>query len=171
MERLEEYVGLLDGLKGTLRNHDGDYYTVNEARLIPGSLQQPRVPIAIAAGGPRGLRLTAEVADAWITFGDTSNQDLSAAGTERIVRHQMKQLEQRCIEAARDPAEVDRIYLVGSTEEKPLASVAAFSEFLGRYEEMGFTDLVFHHPRPGDPVWDDNPEIVDAIAEAFLTEH
>jgi hypothetical protein len=28
-------------------------------------------------------------------------------------------------------------------------------------------DLVFHDPRPGDPVWTEDPAVVDAIAEVL----
>ncbi len=170
IERLEEFVPLIDGLlRDRLRDHQGDHYIINEARLLPGCIQTPRLPIAIAAGGPRGLRLTAEVADAWITYGDTTYQDLTAAGTEKIVKRQTNELEQHCDDIGRDPGQIDRIYLIGNTADRPLASVEAFRDFVGRYQELGFTDLVFHHPRPDDAVWNDNPEIVDAIADALLT--
>jgi hypothetical protein len=67
-------------------------------------------------------------------------------------------------ELGRDPHTIDRIYLIGNTDAKPLRSLAAFEDFVGRYDELGFTDVVFHMPRPDDPVWDESPEIVDEIA-------
>ena len=54
------------------------------------------------------------------------------------------------------------------TAERPLASVAAFDDFVGRYADIGFTDLVFHHPRADDPVWDEPESIVDEIATDVL---
>ena len=54
------------------------------------------------------------------------------------------------------------IRLIGNTEERPLESVEAFGDFVGRYAELGFTDLVFHHPRPDDPVWNEPEAIVEA---------
>jgi hypothetical protein len=33
---------------------------------------------------------------------------------------------------------------------------------------MGFTDLAFHHPRPDDPVWTDDPAMVERVG-ALLT--
>ena len=44
-------------------------------------------------------------------------------------------------------------------------STDAFEDFAGRYEQLGFTDIVFHDPRPGDPVFTEDPKIVDLIAE------
>jgi hypothetical protein len=46
--------------------------------------------------------------------------------------------------------------------------VSAFAEFVERYGALGFTDVVFHHPRPDDPVWTDDPAIVEAIASDVL---
>ena len=169
MSRLEEFAPLLAGLlSGEIRDHRGEWYEVNEARLLPGCVQRPRLPIAIAAGGRRGLRLAAEAADAWITYGSTTSQDHTPEETESAVREQVAILEDRCAELERDPAAVDRIYLIGSTRERPLASIEAFTDFVGRYAELGFTDIVFHHPRPDDLIWDEPVEIVDEIAERFL---
>ncbi|MDH3754035.1 MAG: LLM class flavin-dependent oxidoreductase [Acidimicrobiia bacterium] len=169
VDRLEELARLLDGLlRGSVTDHRGDWYEINDARVLPGCVQQPRLPLAVAAGGARTLRLVAELADAWITYGDTSYGELSEAGTERVVLSQRDSLESHCEALGRDPGSLDRIYLIGNTEAKPLRSIEAFTDFAGRYEELGFTDIVFHHPRPDDPVWNESPEIVETIAAAML---
>jgi alkanesulfonate monooxygenase SsuD/methylene tetrahydromethanopterin reductase-like flavin-dependent oxidoreductase (luciferase family) len=165
--RLAEFVELLDHLfREHVVSHEGTYYSVHEACIRPASVQIPRVPLAIAASGPRSLAIVARHADAWITFGGTS--DLSPAGTEAIVRKQGQQLDDACAAIGRDPSTIRRIYLIGNTEERPLASVAAFDDFAGRYAGLGFTDLVFHHPRADDPVWDEPEAIVEAIASEVL---
>jgi alkanesulfonate monooxygenase SsuD/methylene tetrahydromethanopterin reductase-like flavin-dependent oxidoreductase (luciferase family) len=165
LARLEEFVKVADGLlRNELTDHEGDWYEVNDARMLPGCVQRPRLPIAIAAGGARGLRLVAESAEAWITYGDSSGADLSPAGTITAVRDQTQMLEAACEAIGRDPGEISRIYLIGNTSERPLRSVDAFDDFAGRYAELGFTDLVFHQPRPDDPVWNDPEEVVAAIA-------
>lgn len=169
VERLEEFTVVFDGLlRGTLRDHTGAWYEVCDARMLPGCVQAPRVPIAIAAGGKRSIRLAAEQADAWITFGDTTGEEMSAAGTERVVRDQMRLLDQRCEEVGRDETEIDRVFVVGLSEERPLASIEQFVDFVGRYRSIGFTDVVFHHPRRDDPTWNDDPEIVDEISATLL---
>ncbi len=169
VDRLEEFVLLLDRLlRGEITNHSGDWYQIHEGRVQPGCVQQPRVPIAIGAGSPRTLRLTADLGDAWITYGDTSGKELSEAGTEEIVARQLAHIEERCAATGRDPLTIRRIYLIGNTQAKPLTSVDSFVEFAGRYRQLGFTDLVFHHPRPDDPIWDEPEEVVERIAEAVL---
>jgi len=135
--------------------------------MVPGCVQRPRLPLAIAGGGPRALKLVARFADIWVTYGDATHRDMSREGTERAVRAQAARLADECAAIGRDPATIDRLYLIGNTEERPLASVEAFVDFAGRYRELGFTDLVFHDPRPDDPVWTDDPQVVDAIAEAL----
>jgi len=168
-DRLAEFVDLLDRL---LRNpetsHRGARYTVHEARMHPGCVQQPRLPLAIAAGSPRTLGLVARYGDAWITYGDPLYRDTTAEAVQRTVTAQADRLAEHCAAIGRDPAGIDRIYLIGNTPERPLASVAAFTDFVGRYRELGFTDIVFHHPRPDDPVWTDDPGIVEAIAAELL---
>ncbi len=169
LSRLTEFVEALDQLlRQPTTTYHGTYFTADDARMLPGCLQEPRLPLAVAAGGPRGLALVARYANAWITYGDPTHRDASAGGTARIVRRQADQLAELCLAVARDPTDITRIYLAGNTDERPLASVAAFTDFVGRYAELGFTDIVFHHPRPGDPVWDDDPRIVERIATDVL---
>jgi alkanesulfonate monooxygenase SsuD/methylene tetrahydromethanopterin reductase-like flavin-dependent oxidoreductase (luciferase family) len=167
--RFTEFVEVVDRLlREPEVSHRGPQYTVHEAQMRPGCVQRPRLPLAIAAGGPKTLALVARHGDAWITYGDTSDRDRdkSAAGTERIVRRQVDQLHEACAAIGRDPATIDRIYLIGNTDERPLASIGEFVDFVGRYEALGFTDVVFHHPRPDDPVWTEPEEIVEKIATA-----
>jgi alkanesulfonate monooxygenase SsuD/methylene tetrahydromethanopterin reductase-like flavin-dependent oxidoreductase (luciferase family) len=59
-ERFEEFVAMLDRLlTEQTTTYEGRYYVANEARAIPGCRQRPRLPFAIAATGPRGMRLAA----------------------------------------------------------------------------------------------------------------
>jgi alkanesulfonate monooxygenase SsuD/methylene tetrahydromethanopterin reductase-like flavin-dependent oxidoreductase (luciferase family) len=167
--RLAEFVEVLDQLlRQPATSYRGSYYTVDDARMIPGCVQKPRLPLALAAGGAKTLALVASYADAWITYGDPLYRDTSADGTERIVRKQAEQLAAACASIGRDPAEIERVYLIGNTDERPLASVEAFTDFVGRYGALGFTDVVFHHPRRDDPVWSDDPAIVETIATEVL---
>lgn len=169
-DRFEEWSGMLDRLlRGDTSDHHGDWFSNVDARMAPGCVQQPRVPLAVAAAGPRLLRFAADVADAWITEGDRSgpDPDRSAAGTRRAVRQQWAVIEDRCSQTGRDPSDLDRILLAGNTDEQPLASVDAFEDFVGRYAELGITDVVVHHPRAGDPHWDQPVEVLDQVAAAL----
>ncbi len=167
LARLEEFVDLLDRLlREPTVSHEGTFYRVNEACIRPPSVQAPRVPLAIAAAGPRTLRLVARRGDAWITIVGPSEE--TPAEVEAIVRTRAAQLDDACAAIGRDPRSIQRIYLVGTTGERPLASVDAFADFVGRYAALGFTDVVFHHPRPDDPIWNEPAAIVEDIASAVL---
>ncbi len=165
VDRLAEHVEALDGLlRGTMTSYDGEHVVVDDARMHPGCVQRPRVPLAIAAGGRRSIALTARFGDAWITLGDTSGAPQSPASMFDAVRSQSVLLDEACASIDRDPTTIDRILLTGHTEERPLASLDAFADVVGRYGAIGITDVVVHHPRADDEAWDDDPAILAEIA-------
>jgi alkanesulfonate monooxygenase SsuD/methylene tetrahydromethanopterin reductase-like flavin-dependent oxidoreductase (luciferase family) len=168
-DRLIEFVEVLDVLltEGEA-SYAGEWFQVDAAQVVPGCVQKPRLPLAIAAGGPRTLALAARHADNWITYGEPEYADTTPAGVDKAVRTQRARLEDACAAIGRDPSEIDSTYLIGNTDERPLASVDAFVDFAGRFGALGFTDLVFHHPRPGDPVWTEPVAIVEALATDAL---
>jgi alkanesulfonate monooxygenase SsuD/methylene tetrahydromethanopterin reductase-like flavin-dependent oxidoreductase (luciferase family) len=148
--RLTEFVESFTQLRsGEVESYDGAYFTAREALQRPANA----ATLAIAAGGRKGLALVAQHADAWITLGEHDD-----------VARQAYMLDEQCAAFGRDPARVDRIYLADSGD--VLASVAAFQDVAARYEALGFTDFVFHHPRAGDPVWEAPDAIVEEIAAA-----
>ncbi|MDL5202579.1 LLM class flavin-dependent oxidoreductase [Streptomyces sp. ALI-76-A] len=154
-DRLAEFVPLLDrlltedGPKGV--SYEGDYYSAHEARNIPGCVQRPRLPFAVAATGPRGLRLAARYGQSWVTTGDPK---LYETGTPeqsmRALRGQAEKLGDACAALGRDVQELDRILLTGFTPDRgrPLQSLDAFVDFAGRHRDLGFTELVIHWPIP-----------------------
>ncbi|PRH80559.1 LLM class flavin-dependent oxidoreductase [Streptomyces solincola] len=151
-DRFAEFTALLDRLlTEDAVSHEGVFYSADEARNIPGCVQRPRLPFAVAATGPRGLRLAARYGQAWVTTGDPK---LYEAGTPEqsaeALRDQLGRLGAACAEAGRDAADLDRILLTGFTPERtgPLQSVDAFVDFAGRHQELGFTELVVHWPIP-----------------------
>lgn len=167
--RLADFVEVLDGLlRHPAYSSSNARYPVSEARMIPGCVQQPRVPLAIAAAGPKTLAVAARFGDAWLTEGDPRDPAPTPAGAEQAVREQGRLLDQHCAEIGRDPGTLDRVFLVSNRIERPLADLGTFADFVRRYAALGFTDLVFHDPRPGDPFWDDDPAIVDAIAAEYV---
>jgi alkanesulfonate monooxygenase SsuD/methylene tetrahydromethanopterin reductase-like flavin-dependent oxidoreductase (luciferase family) len=151
--RFVEFVDLLDAL---LSNHactyEGRYYSANEARSYPGCIQQPRVPFAVAATGPRGMALAARVAQVWVTTGDRHTAGpVGAKEGAAMVAGQMVRLDQACARVGRDPAELARLVVTGPQLDPGLESAASFTATLARYEDVGVTDLVVHWPRPSEP--------------------
>ncbi|MGW2256673.1 LLM class flavin-dependent oxidoreductase [Streptomyces sp. NPDC001780] len=169
-DRFAEFVPLLDRLlTEDAVTHRGTHYSADEARNIPGCVQRPRLPFAVAATGPRGLRLAARHGQAWVTTGDpklyeegTPEQSIEA------LRGQIGKLDKACTEIGRDVAEMDKILLTGFTPERSglLESVDAFVDFAGRHQEIGFTEIVLHWPIPDSDFAADQSVFESIAAEA-----
>ncbi|MCX3060694.1 LLM class flavin-dependent oxidoreductase [Streptomyces beihaiensis] len=175
-DRFAEFVTLLDrlltedGKDGV--SYDGTFYSAGAAQNIPGCVQRPRLPFAVAATGPRGLRLAARHGQAWVTTGDPK---LFESGTPEqsvaALRGQIDKLGTACAEAGRDVAGLDKILLTGFTPDRsrPLESVDAFVDFAGRHRDLGFTELVVHWPIP-DSVFAADQNVFEEIAAQALAQ-
>ena len=162
--RFVEFVDHLDHLltRPATDRLDGDWYAAIDARNLPGCIQQPRVPFAIAGIGPRALAVVARHGATWVTFGAARADELDDAGCLEVARTQSEALDRACEQIGRDPASIDRLYLTGLTGEPWLESTEAFADLAGRYEEIGFTDLALHWPRAQQPFRAD-PDVFEAI--------
>ncbi|MFD4114621.1 LLM class flavin-dependent oxidoreductase [Streptomyces niveus] len=168
-DRFGEFVPLLDQLltEGSVTEY-GAHYSAVEARNIPGCVQRPRLPFAVAATGPRGLKLAARHGQAWVTTGDPS---LYEEGTPQqsveAIRGQVEKLGGACAEIGRDVAELEKILLTGFTPDRrrPLESVDEFVDFAGRHQELGITELVVHWPVP-----DSDFAVDQVVFEKIVTE-
>ncbi|MFD3719424.1 LLM class flavin-dependent oxidoreductase [Streptomyces sp. NPDC058674] len=168
-DRFAEFVPLLDRLlTEEAVTHEGAFYSAVEARNIPGCVQRPRLPFAVAATGPRGLKLAARHGQAWVTTGDpklfdegTAEQSLDA------LRGQVGALGKALAEIGRETGSVEKILLTGFTPDRNtmLESVDAFVDFAGRHRELGFTELVVHAPIPDSDFAAD-----EAVFERIATE-
>ncbi|MFD4479513.1 LLM class flavin-dependent oxidoreductase [Streptomyces sp. NPDC058471] len=146
-----EFLPLLDRLlTEDVVSYEGEHYSASEVRNIPGCVQRPRLPFAVAATGPRGLKLAARHGQAWVTTGDPK---LFANGTPeqsiQAIRGQADKLAAACDAIGRDVAELDKILLTGFTPDRPLDSFDAFVDFAGNHAELGFNEIVLHWPLPG----------------------
>ncbi|EPD56649.1 LLM class flavin-dependent oxidoreductase [Streptomyces sp. HGB0020] len=150
--RFAEFVPLLDRLLTQESvSYEGDFYAAHEARNIPGCVQRPRLPFAVAATGPRGLALAARHGQAWVTTGDPKlYENGTSEQSFRAIRGQAEKLADACAEIGRDAAQMDKILLTGFTPDRarPLDSLDAFVDFAGRHRELGFTEIVIHRPVP-----------------------
>jgi len=112
--------------------------------LLADERLQPKapVPLTIAGSGRTILRLAAAHADRWNTFGGFG---LSAEeGLERARRDNAR-LDELCAETGRT---VSRSALVGYpfVAETPWRCEEAFHDFVGRWHEAGFDELVLYYP-------------------------
>jgi alkanesulfonate monooxygenase SsuD/methylene tetrahydromethanopterin reductase-like flavin-dependent oxidoreductase (luciferase family) len=155
-ERADQFAEFVDLLDRLLREPEtsfkGQFYSAHEARSYPGCTQRPRIPFAIAATGRRGMRLAANYGESWVTTGDrTTERPLGAREGAMVVREQITQLDEVCAKLGRDPALLRRLVVTGPNLDGGLGSVEAFRDTIGRYADVGVTDLVVHWPRRDGP--------------------
>ena len=154
MERFAEFVDLLDrAVREPAVSSEGRYYSANETRSAPGCVQQPRFPFAVAATGPKSMRVAAKHADIWVTNGDRNYEGtpLDAAAGAKVVAAQRRLLEETCAEIGRDATAVDSLVVTGIRLDSGLASRQQWEDMLGAYETAGVTDIVVHWPRDAEP--------------------
>jgi alkanesulfonate monooxygenase SsuD/methylene tetrahydromethanopterin reductase-like flavin-dependent oxidoreductase (luciferase family) len=164
--RYGEFVELLDLLlRQDSTTWSGDYYTAVEARSAPGSVRRPRTPFALAANGPKSMRLVARYGQGWITTGKESADDLEQWW--RGVGELSARLDDALGEQDRHPGSVDRYLSLDSSPRYSLTSVECFTEMLGRARDLGFTDVVVHWPR-GDGVYAGQESVLEQIAADVL---
>ncbi|PSJ29519.1 LLM class flavin-dependent oxidoreductase [Streptosporangium nondiastaticum] len=147
-DRFGEFVPLLDRLlTQDVVTHEGEHYSAFEVRNIPGCAQRPRLPFAVAATGPRGMKLAARYGQAWVTTGDPKLFETGTPEQSRAaVAGQIERLGAACEELGRDVSELGKTMLTGFSPDRPLDSVDAFVDFAGSHAELGIDEIVVHWP-------------------------
>jgi alkanesulfonate monooxygenase SsuD/methylene tetrahydromethanopterin reductase-like flavin-dependent oxidoreductase (luciferase family) len=144
VDRFEEAVQVITSLMSQERTtFNGRYYRLDDARLQPPPIQQPRIPILIAAHRPRMLRIAARYADQWDTF--AAIQGTATEGVEADIADRISRLDDACREIGRDPGEIRRS--TWATREA-LRSTDAYVDFVRRHHALGFTDFTTVLPAP-----------------------
>jgi alkanesulfonate monooxygenase SsuD/methylene tetrahydromethanopterin reductase-like flavin-dependent oxidoreductase (luciferase family) len=125
-------------LRNDTSSYTGRYYQLQEARMRPAPIQRPRPPLMLAGHRPRMLRIIAEYADTWNSF-----------GTVDEMRERNAILDEQCAAIGRDPKSIVRsLYGWAAMMPKdPWASTDAFEEMLGRYGEAGVNEFLIDQPR------------------------
>jgi alkanesulfonate monooxygenase SsuD/methylene tetrahydromethanopterin reductase-like flavin-dependent oxidoreductase (luciferase family) len=160
VDRFHEFVELLDRLFAEDHvDHDGKHYRTVDARTLPGSVQQPRVPFVVAANGPRSLRLAVAFGQGWVTYGkggDTLEQWWAG------IADLCARLEETEAKADR-PVPLDRYLSLDGAPVFSLESAELFTDMVGRAADLGFSDVVTHWPRP-DGVYAGSEAVLEEVA-------
>ncbi|MEU3352156.1 LLM class flavin-dependent oxidoreductase [Streptomyces sp. NPDC037389] len=170
-DRFAEFVPLLDRLlTEDVVTYDGEHYSAHEVRNIPGCVQRPRLPFAVAATGPRGMRLAARHGQAWVTTGDPKIYETGTPEQSRAaIAGQIERLGAICAEAGRDVAELPKVMLTGFTPDRPLESFDAFVDFAGSHAELGIDEIVVHWPI-ADSIFEADVAVFEKIATEGLAQ-
>ena len=123
---------------------EGEWFTASGARMVGEPSQHARMPLHLAADGPKGLALAVRIADGWVT---TAGADDDTAAWWRTAGELVQRLDEACAAAGRDPSTISRTLSLDAEARYSLASVGAFEDAVGRAAELGYTDVVVHWPR------------------------
>jgi alkanesulfonate monooxygenase SsuD/methylene tetrahydromethanopterin reductase-like flavin-dependent oxidoreductase (luciferase family) len=151
--RFHEFAVLLDRvLSEDEVSADGHWYSARGVRTLPGPVRggagPHRVPLIVAANGPKSIRLAAERGDGWMTYGGKADTDDE---WWTIIARLSATLDEALDARGRGRHTVDRYLSLDSAPTFSLVSVAAFEDAVGRAAELGFTDVIAHRPRPDAP--------------------
>jgi alkanesulfonate monooxygenase SsuD/methylene tetrahydromethanopterin reductase-like flavin-dependent oxidoreductase (luciferase family) len=138
--RYREAVEVVDGLlRNDTTSYQGHFYQLQDATMRPRPVQQPRPPLVLAAHKPKMLRIVAEYADTWNSF-----------GTVDEMRERNAMLNEHCTALGRDPSHIVRSLYgwAALMPNDPWQSVDAFQEMVGRYAEAGVNEFLIDQPRP-----------------------
>lgn len=160
VDRFEEAVQLISLMMSQERTtFHGRYYRLEDAHLEPRPVQQPRIPILIAAHRPRMLRIAARYADQWDTF--AAIPGTATEGVEDEIADRIAALDAACAAIGRDPAEIRRSTWATS---EALRSTDAYLDYVRRHRRLGFTDFATVRPDPGDA------EVLRRVATEIIPE-
>lgn len=163
VDRFHEFTGLLDRLlREDHVDHQGSHYATRDARTLPEPVRD-RVPLVVAANGPRSVALAARLGDAWATYGGKGDT-LDAWFTH--VAELSTRFEDAC--AGEGRSGLDRYLLLDSSPRYALESVGLYTEMSGRAAELGFTDVVTHWPRPDSP-YRGTEDVLERVAADVIT--
>lgn len=171
-QRHERFVEFVRGLDALLRfepaggggiSFTGSWFTAHNARMVGEPAQQPRMPFIVAADGPKGLRLVAELGDGWVTLGrqsDTLDQWWSS------IAHLSARLDETLAQTGRSTMTLDRYLSLDASPRFSLESVDSWEDAVGRATELGFTDVITHWPR-ADGVYAAHEDVLVEVASRF----
>jgi len=167
MQRHERFVEFVTALDELLRfepagsggiSFDGEWFTAVNARMVGVPAQTPRMPLVVAANGPKGLAMVAERADGWVTTGrDGVVGDEWWAGVAELGGRLDDAL------AAQGRESIDRYLSLDSGGILALESVGAWEDAVGRASALGFTDVIYHWPR-AEGVYAGSEEVLFEVA-------
>ena len=143
--RFEEVVEIVDQLlRNDVTTYNGQFYRLQETSMQPGSMQDPRPPITVAAHGPKMLRIAARHAESWSSMGGFG---LSPEALYDVTVRRNRDLDAYCTEIGRDPATLRRSLLLWPPiREMVYESAGAFEKILRPYVEAGINEFILAYP-------------------------
>ncbi len=146
VERLREQVEIIDTLlRNNTSNYNGKHYNLEGVIMAPAPIQKPRPPITVAAHVKGSLKIAAEYADTWCSFGAEfgAPPDVVVEKTKKRIDF----IDKYCEKIGRDPASLGRSLLIfGAEANTAFVSEQHFTEVVERYAAIGINELIFFYP-------------------------
>ena len=145
VSHFREQVEIIDLLlRERVSTYSGKYYHLKDAALYPPPVQKPRPPITVGGIRPKMLRIAAEYAEAWNTFGGL-DPDPEVMFTS--IKKQSECIDTYCRELGRDPSTLRKSILSYGREGFTIYdSEDNFLRFFEKYREIGFSEFIIYHP-------------------------
>jgi alkanesulfonate monooxygenase SsuD/methylene tetrahydromethanopterin reductase-like flavin-dependent oxidoreductase (luciferase family) len=150
VERFKEYIEIIDQLLSNPKtSYHGKYFNLEEAILLPDSIQKPRPPIYVGAKGTKMLKITAKFANAWNTLENIDTLE----DTIKRIEERNTLLDKYCDEIHRDPKTLKRTLGIYETESmhnigkmKIYENLELLEDAIVRFYEAGITEVFFPYP-------------------------
>jgi alkanesulfonate monooxygenase SsuD/methylene tetrahydromethanopterin reductase-like flavin-dependent oxidoreductase (luciferase family) len=152
--RFEEFIELTDKLlRERVTTFRGQFFEAASVSMVPGCVQSPRLPFAIAAPRPRGLKLAARCADVWVSGGPAGDpSELTERQAYAEVARQLDQLAEACAKTDRDFGSLAKLIYVSRFIPAVCESPGRIVEAIDRCTDLGFSDVVIGWPGPDGPL-------------------
>jgi alkanesulfonate monooxygenase SsuD/methylene tetrahydromethanopterin reductase-like flavin-dependent oxidoreductase (luciferase family) len=167
-ERHRRFIEFADDLDVLLRHEgpdgaisfEGEWFTAVGARMVGAPAQTPRMPLLIAADGPKGIRYAAERGDGWITLG-SHEEDLDAWWAGLATRIDLVAQEEE-----RAGRRLQRFLNLDAAPVFSLESVEVYEDAVGRAAELGFDEVISHWPR-AEGIYAGRESVLEEVASRF----
>lgn len=148
--RFGEYVELIGHLlTDDVTTYKGKYYQANGAVMIPSSVQRPRLPIMVAALGPKMMHHAACNADIWNTMSFAADVEEQFAE----LGDRCTTMDEICVDVGREPESLRRSYTMFDATARAGGGVIRyyesddlFIEMVGRATDLGVTEISMYYP-------------------------
>ncbi len=160
--RFREAVTIIDGmLTNDVFSYEGKYYAARNAEMAPRPIQDPRPPLTIPAHGPGMLRIAAEFADGWSSWGGYDIETEQQMYT--VTRDRSARFDDFCSDVGRDPKSIWHS-LVVFPPLQPWESAESFIDMVGRYGAIGIDEFVLYFPQN----WREAPKEEEVFEQVAL---
>ena len=147
--RFSEFVRVVEQLTSQQRSSfHGQHFTCEEAYISPLPIQRPRIPLLVAAHGPRSLQLAAEHADTWSLY--EPGTGLKGKEAADAIRRMNAFVDEKARAAGRDPSAITRSLCCGFSASTAWRSLDEALFAIELFEQAGVDEFILTYSPTDD---------------------